>query len=73
VPIAIVVNAMRVTITGILSEIKPELAMGFFHTAEGWIVFVMALALLMLAHKIFGWASSRILSRDKPDVAETLR
>ena len=64
VPIAIVVNAMRVTITGILSEINPELAEGFFHTAEGWIVFVMALALLVLAHRTFSWVGSRFLSKN---------
>lgn len=63
VPIAIVVNAMRVTITGILSEVNPALAEGFLHTAEGWIVFLMALVLLALAHKIFGWAGSRFLSK----------
>lgn len=63
VPIAIAVNAMRVTITGILSEIKPELAEGFFHLAEGWIVFVAALALLVLAHRIIGWAGARFLPK----------
>src|SRR5690242_17095080 len=31
VPIAIVANASRVTLTGLLTEIKPELAEGFFH------------------------------------------
>jgi hypothetical protein len=35
-----------VTITGILSEINPELARGFFHSLEGWIIFVIALVML---------------------------
>ena len=43
IPIAIVANAGRVTITGILSEINPELAHGFFHELEGWVIFVIAL------------------------------
>ena len=34
VPIAILANAGRVTITGILSEINPALAQGFFHSLE---------------------------------------
>lgn len=63
VPIAIVVNAMRVTITGVLSEVNPQLAEGFFHTAEGWIVFIMALALLVVAHRLLGWAGTRLLAK----------
>ncbi len=63
VPIAIAVNALRVTITGILSEIDPQLAEGFFHTAEGWIVFMMALAFLVIAHRLIGWAGSRFMPK----------
>src|ERR1017187_2663504 len=37
IPIAIVANASRVTLTGVLTEYKPELAEGFFHTASGWV------------------------------------
>src|SRR5712692_6928449 len=36
IPIAIAANASRVTLTGMLSEYRPSLAQGFFHTAEGW-------------------------------------
>ena len=43
VPIAILANAGRVTITGILSEYNPELAHGFFHSLEGFVIFVIAL------------------------------
>jgi exosortase len=46
IPIAILANSGRVTITGILSEINPELARGFFHSLEGWIIFVIALVML---------------------------
>src|SRR5580700_1480732 len=42
IPIAIAANAGRVTITGMLSEINPELAHGFFHELEGWVIFVIA-------------------------------
>lgn len=52
VPIAIAANSVRVTLTGILSEYKPELAEGFYHTAEGWVIFMVALVLLVLAHQV---------------------
>jgi exosortase len=51
VPIAILANAGRVTITGILSEeVSPELAQGFFHSLEGWIIFLIALVLMVGLH-----------------------
>jgi len=50
VPIAILANAFRVTMTGILSEYKREWADGFFHTAEGWVIFMMALVMLVGVH-----------------------
>lgn len=52
VPIAIVANAGRVTLTGILSEYKPEWAEGFFHSASGWVIFMTALAILVAFHQI---------------------
>jgi exosortase len=52
VPIAIVANASRVTLTGILSEVKPELAHGFFHSASGWVIFMVALVILAAFHQI---------------------
>lgn len=49
VPIAIVANAARVAGTGIAAHYYgPEAAQGFFHTFSGWLVFVVALALLFL-------------------------
>jgi exosortase len=52
IPIAIVANAGRVTITGILSEINPELAHGFFHSLEGWVIFVIAGVMLIGLHAV---------------------
>jgi exosortase len=52
IPIAIIANAGRVTITGILSEINPELAHGFFHELEGWVIFVIAGILLVCLHGV---------------------
>jgi exosortase len=56
VPIAILANAGRVTFTGMLSQIKPELAEGFFHESTGWVIFMLALGFLLLFHRalLFG-------------------
>jgi len=50
IPIAILANAGRVTIAGILSEINPELARGFFHELEGWVIFLIAFIMLIGLH-----------------------
>jgi exosortase len=49
-PIAIVANASRVTIAGLLSEVNPKLAEGVFHTASGWLIFMVALLILIAVH-----------------------
>jgi len=59
-PIAIVANSSRVTLTGVLTEYKPELAEGFFHTASGWVIFMVALAILVLLHQILNWIYRRV-------------
>jgi exosortase len=50
VPIAIIANSTRVTLTGLLSEVDPELAEGLFHTASGWVIFLVALVMLIVVH-----------------------
>ncbi len=51
VPIAIAANAFRVTLTGVLGEYDESLAEGAFHLFEGWVVFVVALGLLVGFHR----------------------
>lgn len=51
VPIAMIANASRVTVTGIIADSRPELAHGLFHTAEGWVIFVVAMVMLALFHQ----------------------
>lgn len=55
IPIAIAANATRVTLTGVLSEVRTDLAQGFFHTLEGWVLFLVALVLLVLFHQLVNW------------------
>jgi exosortase len=52
IPIAIAANAMRVSITGIISEYKQEFARGFYHSFEGWVIFIVALVCLLLVHRL---------------------
>ncbi len=63
IPIAILANSGRVTITGILSEINTELAHGFFHSLEGWIIFMIALAMLVCLHfvinRVYRWTGGK--------------
>ena len=52
IPVAIIANAGRVTITGVLSEVNPQMAQGFFHSVEGWIIFLIALVMLGSIHAL---------------------
>lgn len=57
VPVAIAANAARVAGTGLAANwIGPEAAEGFLHTFSGWLVFVAAFGLLLLAQRLFSRA-----------------
>ena len=64
VPVAILANAGRVTIGGLLTGINPELAEGFSHMVEGWIIFILALMMLVGLHQVLK-RSCRIIGRDR--------
>ncbi|MGA8027581.1 MAG: exosortase/archaeosortase family protein [Bryobacteraceae bacterium] len=51
VPIAIAANGIRVAVTGWLSERNTKLAQGAYHEMEGYLVFVVALAALLITHR----------------------
>ena len=65
IPIAIIANASRVTMTGVVSQIKPELAEGFFHEAEGWVIFVISFMILVFTHQSLVKVE-RLIHRVKP-------
>jgi len=53
VPVAIAANAARVAGTGLAAEwISPQAAEGFFHEFSGWVMFVVAFALLIGAQRL---------------------
>jgi exosortase len=51
IPIAIIANAGRVTLTGVLSEVNPELAEGAIHEAQGMVIFLVAIVILVALHQ----------------------
>ncbi len=57
VPIAILFNVLRVAGTALLAERDPDLALGFYHSLTGWLVFVCGFATLWagiwLAKRVF--------------------
>lgn len=64
VPIAIVINGLRVFLTGFLVYfVDPKLGEGFMHLTEGWLLFVVSFALVAVAAYLFSladrWWSNR--------------
>jgi exosortase len=71
IPIAIISNAGRVTITGILSEIDTKLATGIFHETEGFVIFGIAVVMLGLTHVMLNWLSGiRNIKAPEPELDE---
>jgi len=52
VPIAILVNVIRVCGTAIVADYNYRLAMGFYHTFSGWVIFLAGMALMFGAAKL---------------------
>jgi len=61
IPVAILANGSRVTVTGILYEIRPDLADGFFHESTGLVIFFVAAVILFVFHQVL-IRSSRLLA-----------
>lgn len=60
IPVAILINAVRVFFTGFLVYfVDPKLGEGFMHMTEGWLLFVVAFGILGL----LAWAASGIENR----------
>ncbi len=64
IPIAVVANAGRVAGTGILAHFYGvQAAQGFYHTFSGWLVFVVALAMLVVESMALRWAERWLRAR----------
>ncbi|HEU5169931.1 MAG TPA: exosortase/archaeosortase family protein [Gemmatimonadales bacterium] len=64
VPVAIIVNALRVFLTGFLVYfVDPKLGEGFMHLTEGWLLFVVAFVILGGAAWLASAVEHRLLAR----------
>ncbi|WP_428409952.1 VPLPA-CTERM-specific exosortase XrtD [Hyphococcus sp.] len=72
IPITIVMNSFRIAVTGLLvQQFGPEQAEGFIHMFEGWVVFLLCLALLFGIIVLLARLSGRKSARDllgMPDI-----
>jgi exosortase len=69
VPVAIAANAARVAGTGLLANwIGPRAAEGFFHEFSGWVMFVIALSLLLAAQRMLDRLSGFRLPAARPSL-----
>lgn len=60
VPVAVICNGLRLVGTGLISYLAgEESALGFFHTFSGWLIFLMALAFMLLASWVLQVIDSR--------------
>ena len=67
IPVAIVINAIRVFLTGFLVFfVDPKLGEGFMHVTEGWLLFIVAFGILALV----AWGASHLESLIKPERAD---
>ncbi len=65
IPIAIVINGVRVFLTGFLVYfVNPELGKGFMHVTEGWLLFLVSLACIGTIAWLCGIAE-RHFTRDR--------
>lgn len=56
IPIAVIANAFRVWGTGFLAHLYGvKVALGFYHTFAGWLVFVVAFGLLLAEGFLLSW------------------
>jgi exosortase len=52
IPVAVFANSLRILGTGLMVQYwDPHKAEGFFHLFSGWLIFVIALAMLFLLHR----------------------
>jgi exosortase len=64
IPIAVIVNGVRIMGSGILGQYwDAKKAEGFFHVFSGWVIFLLAVALLIVFHAALQWFGRHIVER----------
>lgn len=61
IPSAILINAMRITLTGVLGKINPAWTKGTVHDITGWVCFAVGFLLVLLVH----WLANRMMRKEK--------
>lgn len=70
VPVAIACNVLRVVVTGILfKRVSPEAARGFMHFFTGWIIFLVALAIMSVLARVLAIVFEHTPNDTQPDRA----
>jgi len=65
VPIAVLANALRIVGTGACVQYwDPDKAEGFFHSFSGWLIFIVAVAMLLAVHSLL-----RLIGRKERPIA----
>jgi exosortase len=59
IPVAVAANASRIVLTGVIGEYDQLLAQGAYHTVSGWILFMLAIALLVGVRHAAAWIPRR--------------
>lgn len=68
IPLTIFSNSLRIALTGIFSErFGTQAVEGFFHDFEGWLIFMITLAMLLLEI----WILNRLFPEPKKNKTET--
>lgn len=74
IPIAILTNALRIGITGILTyKYGVEMAQGFYHGFSGWVIFMVAFALLFVLGRFLALFPPKGYLKKASDVTENTR
>jgi exosortase len=64
IPIAIVINGIRVFLTGFLVYfVNPSLGEGFMHITEGWLLFLVSMSLLAVTAWMGGLLERQVFAR----------
>ncbi len=70
IPIAVVINGVRVFFTGFLVYfVDPKLGQGFMHITEGWLLFLVSLTSLTLLVQSLAWLERRFMTSSEPAIA----
>ena len=70
IPIAVVINGVRVFFTGFLVYfVDPKLGQGFMHITEGWLLFIVSLTTLTLLVQGAAFLERKFMSPLEPEVA----